>query len=139
MSTLLLNTLTGKTSAGSIVVTGEGGSTTTNMQQGLNKVWSNLNGTSTIATRDSFNVASVADGGTGIYTTNYTSAMSSANQSAGGFARVTGLYGIFAGNSDTTFTTTSFLYSSLRYSDGSTGTTGSDALIITFNLSGDLA
>ena len=139
MSTLLLNTLTGKTSAGSIVVTGEGGSNTTNMQQGLNKVWSNLNGTSTIATRDSFNVASVADGGTGIYTTNYTSAMSSANQSAGGFARVTGLYGIFAGNSDTTFTTTSFVYSSLRYSDGSTGTTGSDALIITFNLSGDLA
>jgi hypothetical protein len=41
MSTLLLNTLTGKTSAGSIVVTGEGGSTTTNMQQGLAKAWLN--------------------------------------------------------------------------------------------------
>ena len=139
MSTLLLNTLTGKTSAGSIVVTGEGGSTTTNMQQGLNKVWSNLNGTSTIDTRDSFNVSGETDGGTGVYTTNYTSAMSSANQSAGGFARVSGLYGIFAGNTDTTFTTTSFIYSSLRYSDGSTGTTASDALIISFNLSGDLA
>ena len=38
MSTLLLNTLTGKTSAGSIVVTGEGGSTTTPLQEGLAKV-----------------------------------------------------------------------------------------------------
>ena len=38
MSTLRTNTLTGTTSAGSILVTGEGGSTTTNLQQGLNKV-----------------------------------------------------------------------------------------------------
>ena len=44
MSTLVTNTFTGKTSAGSIVVTGEGGSTTTNLQQGLKKVWINLNG-----------------------------------------------------------------------------------------------
>ena len=42
MSTVLLNTLTGKTSAGSIVVTGEGGSTTTNMQNGLAKAWVNF-------------------------------------------------------------------------------------------------
>ena len=38
MSTLKANTFTGTTSAGSIVVTGEGGSTTTNLQQGLTKV-----------------------------------------------------------------------------------------------------
>ena len=50
MSTLLLNTLTGKTSAGSIVVTGEGGSTTTNLQQGVAKAWVNFNGESTAAT-----------------------------------------------------------------------------------------
>ena len=42
MSTLKTNTLTGTTSAGSIVVTGEGGSTTTNLQQGLIKVWGNF-------------------------------------------------------------------------------------------------
>ena len=39
MSTLKTNTLTGTTSAGSILVTGEGGSTTTNLQQGLCKQW----------------------------------------------------------------------------------------------------
>jgi phosphoribulokinase len=68
MSTLLLNTLTGKTSAGSIVVTGEGGSTTTNMQQGLCKVWAKFNG-STFDTSgdDTFNVTSLTDGGTGEY------------------------------------------------------------------------
>ena len=44
MSTLKTNTLTGTTSAGSIVVTGEGGSTTTNLQQGLAKAWCVFNG-----------------------------------------------------------------------------------------------
>ena len=37
MSTAKVNTLTGTTTAGSIAVTGEGGSTTTNLQQGLCK------------------------------------------------------------------------------------------------------
>jgi hypothetical protein len=35
MSTIKTNTLTGTTTAGSISVTGEGNSTTTNLQQGL--------------------------------------------------------------------------------------------------------
>ena len=112
-----------------------GTSVTQNLVQGLGKVWNNLNGTGTIATRDSFNVASNVDSGTGVYTTNYTNAMSSASQSAGGFARVSGLYGIFGGNADTTFTTSSFIYSTLRYTDNN----ATDALIVTFNLCGDLA
>ena len=41
MSTIKTNTLTGTTTAGSISVTGEGNSTTTNLQQGLAKVWIN--------------------------------------------------------------------------------------------------
>ena len=82
MSTLKTNTLTGTTSAGSIVVTGEGGSTTTNLQQGLNKLWVNLNGTTVDGTadltgvRDSFVTASVVDNGTGDHTINFTNAMS---------------------------------------------------------------
>ena len=68
MSTLLLNTLTGKTSAGSIVVTGEGGSTTTNMQQGLVKAWLNLDGDSTASIVDNLNVGSLTDNGTGSFT-----------------------------------------------------------------------
>tara|TARA_R100000152_G_C6562091_1_gene32525 strand:- start:42 stop:527 length:486 start_codon:yes stop_codon:yes gene_type:complete len=133
------DTIKGNTSTGSISVVAEGGTNTTNLQQGLAKVWSNLNGTGTIATRDSFNVSGHTDVGAGNYTTNYTNAMSSANQSAGCFARVSGKYGIFAGNADATFTTTSFIYQALTYDNGSTGTDPEDALIITFNLCGDLA
>ena len=75
MSTLLLNTLTGKTSAGSIVVTGEGGSTTTNMQQGLAKAWVNFDGTGGSAGQNrtinnSQNISSVYDNGEGDFTIN---------------------------------------------------------------------
>jgi hypothetical protein len=80
MSTIKTNTITGTTSAGSIVVTGEGGSTTTNLQQGLNKVWANLNGSS-FGLRDSFNVASATDNGTGDYTETFTNSMANANYS----------------------------------------------------------
>ena len=75
MSTLLLNTLTGKPSAGSIVVTGEGGSTTTNMQQGLVKAWLNLDGDSTASIVDNLNVGSLTDNGTGSFTITYTNNM----------------------------------------------------------------
>jgi hypothetical protein len=76
MSTIKTNTLTGTTSAGSIVVTGEGGSTTTNLQQGLLKTWMSMNGSSTIALFDSLNTASITDNGNGDYTQTYTNAMS---------------------------------------------------------------
>jgi len=84
MSTLLLNTLTGKTSAGSIVVTGEGGSTTTNLQQGLAKAWVNFDGgASGAASRDSFNVSGMTDNGSGNYTVAINNDMSNANFSIG--------------------------------------------------------
>ena len=67
MSTLLLNTLTGKTSAGSIVVTGEGGSIPTNLQQGLAKCWADYSGAGTTY-NDSFNTSSATDNDTGDYT-----------------------------------------------------------------------
>ena len=84
MSTIKTNTITGTTSAGSIVVTGEGGSTTTNLQQGLVKAWINLNGTGTIATRDSFNSASITDNGTGEYIDTFTNPMVNTTYSASG-------------------------------------------------------
>ena len=74
-STLKINTLTGVSTAGSIAVTGEGNSTTTNLQQGLGKFWSNWDGESTVATRDSFNQSGLTDNGTGDYTTAFTSNM----------------------------------------------------------------
>ena len=59
------NTAIENASAGSTTITGEGGSNTTNIQQGLLKCFINQsNGSST---RDSFNVASLTDVGTGDY------------------------------------------------------------------------
>ena len=74
-SILKVDTITGVTTAGSISVTGEGNSTTTNLQQGLCKMWARLDGTGTIALRDSFNVGSATDQGTGDYTINFTNSM----------------------------------------------------------------
>ena len=65
MSTIKTNTLTGTTSAGSIVVTGEGGSTTTNLQQGLIKMWVHAH---QHERQDSFNITSQTDNGTGDFT-----------------------------------------------------------------------
>lgn len=79
MSEILVNKLTGTSTAGSILVTGEGNSTTTNLQQGLAKTWVNINGTGTIAARDSFNVGSLTDNGTGKYDINFTNNLGNAN------------------------------------------------------------
>ena len=117
-SILKVDTLTGVTTAGSISVTGEGNSTTTNLQQGLCKTWVNFTGVSSTASRDSFNVASLTDDGTGQTTIAFTSAMSNvnytgswynngsasgpalnqfANAFTGGFgARTTANYGVYA-------------------------------------------
>lgn len=46
---------------------------------GTAKAWVNFNGTGTVAIRASFNVSSITDGGTGVYTVNFTSAMTDAN------------------------------------------------------------
>ena len=78
-SQLKVDTLTGVTTAGSIVVTGEGNSTTTNLQQGLAKAWVHFTGVSTTAVRDSFNVASLTDISAGKTSVVYTSAMANVN------------------------------------------------------------
>ena len=78
-SELKVDKFTGVTTAGSIDVTGEGNSTTTNLQQGLCKMWERLNGQGTIALDDSFNVGSTTDEGTGQYTYTFSNNMSNAN------------------------------------------------------------
>ena len=61
MATLKTNTLTGTSTAGSIAVTGEGNSTTTNLQQGLAKMWTHADQTGTAEIKDSFNTSSITD------------------------------------------------------------------------------
>jgi len=83
-STLKINTLTGVSTAGSIAVTGEGNSTTTNLQQGLCKMWIHFNGTGTIATDDSFNSSGITDVGTGAYTISFTNSMANTSYTVTG-------------------------------------------------------
>ena len=77
-SILKVDTITGVSTAGSIAVTGEGNSTTTNLQQGLAKSWLHYDQKDTVIIRDSFNVASVTDDGSGAFTPAYTSSMANA-------------------------------------------------------------
>ena len=48
----------------------------------LCKAWVNFNGVGTVAIRDSFNVSSITDNGTGVYSVNFANAMNDANYSA---------------------------------------------------------
>ena len=60
-SELKVDKFTGVTTAGSILVTGEGNSITTKLQQGLAKNWIKFNQVGGNSVRDSFNLSSLTD------------------------------------------------------------------------------
>jgi hypothetical protein len=66
-------------STGQTTIVGEGGTTTTSVQQGLAKAWCHWNQDSTQTRRDNFNIATITDGGTGDTTFTYTNNMGNAN------------------------------------------------------------
>ena len=73
------------------------------------RAWVNFNGTGTVAIRASGNVSSITDGGVGLYTVNFTTAMPDANYSGtitGGDIGVVGRS--VGGSSNASRTTTSF-------------------------------
>ena len=76
--TFVSNKFTGS-AAGNLTVTGEGGTAVTNLQQGLSKAYLNLDGTGSIANRDSHNISSLTDAATGNYDFEFTTNMASAN------------------------------------------------------------
>ena len=95
MSTIVTDTITGKStattitigstpvvssSANSLTIRGEG-SNQTSVQQGLVKAWVNHD---QATVNDSHNVGSVTDNGTGDYGTNFTTNMGNTNYSGGG-------------------------------------------------------
>jgi len=80
-SILKVDTLTGVTTAVSISVTGEGNSTTTNLQQGLAKCWFQIVQDSTHSINDSFNVSSITDAGAGETTVTFSNAMANSDWS----------------------------------------------------------
>tara|TARA_Y100000817_G_scaffold228165_1_gene180851 strand:+ start:426 stop:839 length:414 start_codon:yes stop_codon:yes gene_type:complete len=108
-SELKVDKFTGVTTAGSIDVTGEGNSTTTNLQQGLCKAWSQHNGGGTVA--DSFNSSHTTDHGTADNTFSFTNPMANANYSvslSGGYAASAS--GSFFSGLTQTITTSSIRY-----------------------------
>ena len=89
MSSLKVDNITGRGSTGFTgSVKSEGGNTTTDLQQWLAKAWVNIDGTGTIASRDSFNVSGLVDNGTGDYTINFSVSMSDTNYSPSGTTSV---------------------------------------------------
>ena len=75
-SEIAIDKLKGASSAGSMTVVGEGGSTTTNLQQGLCKVWYTLGVDAVLD--DSFNCGSITDTAASDYTIAFTSNMGNA-------------------------------------------------------------
>ena len=90
-SEIAIDKLKGVTAAGSMLVVGEGGTNTTNLQQGLCKGWMNLTGTGTIAAKDSFNMSATTDHGTGAYTVSLGNDMNNNDWVVSGYAGVEGV------------------------------------------------
>jgi len=117
-------------SAGSATIIGEGGTNTTNIQQGLAKAWVNFNGDS-FAINDSFNVGSMTDHSAGTYTVTYSSNFGNANNSP-----VTGAGG--DGFTDRLLTIDSITTSTVKMIENSVDNT-QDIGIGTVHTLGDLA
>ena len=148
MSTVILDTITGKStattitigstpvvsaSANSMTIRGEG-SNQTSIQQGLIKGWIRFDGTGTIAIDDSFNYASIGDNGTGDYTATLSTAMGNVN-----YAPVAGAGDVDYGakidlEHSATNTTTAMR---LRTAGTNSGTGDTD--LVAIHIAGDLA
>lgn len=121
-------------------LTDGGGTTSTfaNINQGHAKAWVNFNGTGTIAARDSFNVASLTDNGTGNHDMNFTNNMSNSDYSTGGSSADSARYSINhmpSSNRSTTSLKTQPLYAA-NFSGSGTVHDASDNCLQVF---GDLA
>jgi len=106
---------------------------TTYVTNGSAKAWANLNGTGTIALRDSFNVSSLTDNGTGNYTVNLTNAMSNSDYAAFDFIEVTSSTGVSSGLSG------SRTASAVRLNVYNVSGVNIDPDIVNFTAHGDLA
>jgi len=133
-STLKINTLTGVSTAGSIAVTGEGNSTTTNLQQGLAKAFAWVDHKTDNAIDNGFNTASLTDTSAGISSVNITNAMASASQVTGVTSYQSGTAQI-SGTSGASMTSTT----ACKFVTNDTGSTGQEDTEYGMTLHGDLA
>jgi hypothetical protein len=94
------------------------------------KAWVNFNGSGTVAIRDSHNVSSITDRGTGQYSVNFSNALDSADYTAGGMSgNITGATGDSRSiQRDGTWTTT-VCQIRVTYADGGAGAVVDDSFI----------
>ena len=112
----------------------DGGTVTQNTVQSLAKVWSNLEQASTYSTRDSFNLSSHGDEGTGVSLLTFTSNFGNANHAATSMA--SNVNNVAGNDSDNLVQTTSQIRIGV-YDVGLNG--GQDASFLTVSIHGDLA
>jgi hypothetical protein len=138
-----VDTISGKATAGSIAVTGEGDSTTTNLQQGLLKAWAYLTGGGTPSLDDNFNVSSVDDVGVGDRRLNFANNMANATYfmgagiiSDGNSGGTRGAAGHHLASVSTSQLNYRILYGSTSSSDGNLS---DGAAVDSVGVAGDLA
>jgi len=112
----------GKIKADTLEHSTAGSLDTSYVVNGSAKAWLNLNGTGTIATRDSFNISSVTDTNTGKYAPVLTSAMGNTNYSLAGYNNKHSGESFYAGGGsglgiNAFVTTTASTYDLLSYSN----------------------
>ena len=151
MSTVILDTITGKStattitigstpvvsaSANSMTIRGEG-SAQTSIQQGLAKQWVQFEGDGTVSITDSFNVAALTDTTTGDYNLSFSNNMNNAGYSmSGGGTHDGGSYAasVYVDHDTTGYATGSHQINSVDH-DG----TQLDAELLSCTIHGDLA
>ena len=121
MSEIITNKLTGKTAAGNVTITGEGGTGTMQLQQGVAKAWINYKQAATFETRDSLNISSVYDYGSGLADTNYTNNFNNDDYAAAGAACRQGTNSISAYWTFATRSTVVYSTSSTSWTSGYNG------------------
>ena len=119
-SELVLDELTGRSSAGSIAVTAEGGTVTTNLQQGLVKAWDHYDqkgdsGSTQIF--DGFNISTVTDSAEGRSIHNFANNMSNNYSATTGIAIDRGTVNLFVSGPETTVSSSSIKVTCLTAGD----------------------
>ena len=157
MSTVILDTITGKStattitigstpvvsaSANSMTIRGEG-TAQTSIQQGLCKAWVKLNGTGTVAINNSFNTSGITDEATGHYSHSFTNNFADAHYVGSGsamFSTNNNLHVITIGdNSGAGGTVPSTSSYELRSPYVAGSNAGQDCTIVSIGNVGDLA
>ena len=117
-----------------IIATGE---TAGRAVSGIAAAWVNFDGTGTAAIRDSMNVASLTDNGTGDYTVNFSNSMANTNvSSVFGWNFTVGVYG---GGPFGLKTTTPVAVGSIRVGSHSGSLSAEDNKFLNVAIHGDLA